>query len=82
MKLAHEIMNKVFDIIEWPYPHRNKLKFKSRNIRTVTYGTETAAFVGYGTTYPEFKTKIKTWKPENCALCKVYLQWIGHQQVS
>ena len=46
MKLAPKIMNEVFDIIESPYPLRNELRFKSRNIRTVRYGIETAAFVG------------------------------------
>ena len=46
MKLAPEIMNKVFDIIESPYPLINELRFKSRNIRSVRYGIETAAFVG------------------------------------
>ena len=39
-------MNKVFDIIEWSCPLRNELRFKSRNIRTVRYEIETAAFVG------------------------------------
>ena len=46
MRLAPEIMNEVFDIIESPHPLRNELRLKSRNIRTVRYGTETAAFVG------------------------------------
>ena len=46
MKLAPEIMNEVFDIIESPYPLRNELKLKSQNIYTVRYETETAAFVG------------------------------------
>ena len=46
MKLAPEIMNEVFDIIESPYPLRNELKLKSQNICTVRYETETAAFVG------------------------------------
>ena len=46
MKLVPEIMNEVFDIIESPCPLRNELKFKSRNIRTVRYGIETALFVG------------------------------------
>ena len=45
MKLTPEIMNEVFNIIEPPYPLRNELRFKSRNIRTVKYGIETAAFV-------------------------------------
>ena len=29
MKLAPEIMNEVFDFIEWRYPVRNELRFKS-----------------------------------------------------
>ena len=46
MKLAPEIMNKVFDVIECRYPLRNELTFKLQNIRIVRYGIETAAFVG------------------------------------
>ena len=96
IKLAPEIMNEVFDIIESPYPLRNKLRFKSRNIRTVRYGIETAAFVGSkiwscipselkeSTSLNEFRSKIKTWKPEDCPykLCKIYLQRIGYLQVT
>ena len=71
MKLAPDIMNDVFDFIECRYPLRNKLRFKSRNIRTVRYGIE-------------FKSKIKTWKPENCPckLCKIYIQRISYLQVA
>ena len=96
MKLAPEIINEVFDFIECRYPLRNELRFKSRNIRTVRYGIETAAFVGSriwtnmpnelkeSTSLNEFKSKIKTWKPENCPckLCKIYLQRIGYLQVT
>ena len=76
MKLAHKIMNEIFDIIESPYPLRNELRFKSRKIRTVRYGTEAAAFIGSriwshmpselkeSTSLTEFRSKIKTWKPE------------------
>ena len=46
MNLAPEMMNEVFDIIGTPYPLRDELRFKSRNMRTVRYGIETAAFVG------------------------------------
>ena len=45
MKLAPETMNKVFDIIECPYPLRNEFRFKSRNICIVRYRIETDAFV-------------------------------------
>ena len=86
MKLAPEIMNEVFDFIECRYPLKKELRFKSRNIRNVRYGTETAAFVGSriwtnmpdelkeSTSLNEFKSKIKTWNPENCPckLCKIY----------
>ena len=70
-------MNEVFDIIESPYPLRNELRFKSRNIRTVKYGIETTAFVSSriwsympselkeSTSLNEFRSKIKAWKPGN-----------------
>ena len=45
MKLAPKILNDVFDIMESLYPLRNELRFTSRNIRTVRYGIETAAFL-------------------------------------
>ena len=96
MKLPPEIMNEVFDFIECQYPFRNELRFKSRNIRTESYGIETAAFVGSkiwtnmpkelkeNTLRNEFKSKIKTWKPENCPckLCKIYIQRICNLQVT
>ena len=96
IKLAPEFMNEVFDFIECRYPLRNELRFKSPNIRTVRYGIETAAFVGSriwsnmpselkeSTSLNEFKSKIKTWKPENCPckLCKIYIQRIGYLQVT
>ena len=45
-KLAPEVINEVFDIIEYPYRLRNELRFKLPNIHTLRYGIETAAFVG------------------------------------
>ena len=91
MKLSPEIMNEVFDVIECPYSLRNELRFKSRNIRAVRYGTETAALIGSktwrhmpselkeNTSLNKFRPKIKTWKPENCSckLGKIYLQIFG-----
>ena len=96
MKLTTQIMNEVFDFIESRCPLRNELRFKSRNIGTVRHGIESAAFVGSGiwtnmpnkvkesTSLNEFKSKIKTWKPENCPckLCKIYLQRTGYLQVT
>ena len=95
MKLAPEIMNESFDFIESQHPLRNESRFKLRNIRTVRYGIETVAFVGFriwsnmpselkeSTSLNEFKKKIKTWKLENCPckLCKIYIQRIGYLQV-
>ena len=36
------------------------------------------------TSLNEVKSKIKTWKPENCPckLCEIYLQGIGYLQVT
>ena len=95
-KLAPEIMHEIFDIIESPYPLRNELKFKSRNIRTVRYGIGTATFVGSkiwsympselkeSASLNEFTSKLKTWKPENYPrkLCKIYLHRMGYLQVT
>ena len=96
MKLAPEIMNEVFDIIESPYPLINELRFKSRNVCTVRHGIETAAFVGSriwsympselkeSMSLNVFRSKIKTWNAENWPwkLCKIYLQRIGYLQVT
>ena len=85
MKLSPEIMNEFFDIIECPNPLRNERRFKSRNIRTVGYGIKTVVLVfsriwSYMsnelkecTSLNEFRSKIKTWKPENCPckFCKI-----------
>ena len=96
MKLAPKIMNEVFDFIECQYPLRNELRFKSQNIRTVRYGIVTVSFVGSriwtsmpnelkeSTSLNEFKSKIKTWKPEKwpCKLCKIYPQRIGDLKIT
>ena len=85
MKLSPEIMNEFFDIIECPNPLRNELRFKSRNIRTVGYGIKTVVLVFSRTwsymsnelkectSLNEFRSKIKTWKSENCPckFCKI-----------
>ena len=38
-------MKNVFPAIENPYRLRNETKFRSRNIKTVRYGIETASFI-------------------------------------
>ena len=83
MKLALDIINEVFDTIECPYRLRNELTLKSRNIRTVWYGIETAAYMPSelkkSTPLNKYRSKIKAWTLENCPckLCKIYLQRIG-----
>ena len=77
MKLNLDIMNEVFDIIVCPYLFRNELRFKSRKNSTGRYGIETAAFfwlqdmeifpseLKESKLLNKFKSKIRTWKPEN-----------------
>ena len=71
-------MNDIFEIIERPYSRRTTSHFRSRKIRTTKYGIETLSYLGpklwnlvpneYKTieSPADFKTKIKTWVPENC----------------
>ena len=78
MKLVPEIIIEVFESIDCPYPARSELRFKSRNICTVRYVIEMAAFVSTriwsympselkeSMSLNKFRSKIKTWKPENC----------------
>ena len=84
-------MNNVFSDNSNPYYIRNAPEFNTSNIRTVYNGTETISFRGPKTwalvpneiknskTLPEFKNKIRHWKPEGCMcrLCKVYIQNLG-----
>ena len=95
MNLAPEVMDEVFDI-ESLCPLQNELRFKSRNIRTIRYGTETAALVGSrkwnympselkeSMPLNVFRSKLKTWNPEKCPCkpCKIYLQRIDYLQVT
>ena len=89
-------MNWFFYIAECPNPIKNELRFKYRNIRTVRYGIEVAAFIGSRTwsyvpselnlriLLNEFRSKIKTWEQENCLykLFKIYLHRIDYLQVA
>ena len=88
--LAPEIMNDVFQINPSIYNLRNA-EFKTENVKTVHYGTESLSFLGPkiwklipleikdSTTLQIFKNKIKAWVPENCPcrLCKVFIQDVG-----
>ena len=91
--IAPAIMNNIFEFNDNPYSLRNDTAyFKSRNVRTVRYGIETASFVGpriwnsipleikESTSLQIFKSKIKSWTPKNCPckLCKNYFQHLGY----
>ena len=92
---APDIMNVVFPLKE-SRNYCTNFPFKTRNIRTVTYGSETLSFLGpkiwslipshikSANTLDEFKNKIKNWKPENCPckLCKIYISGVGFINVA
>ena len=73
------------------YNLRNKPSWKRDNVRTVKYGTETIRNMGPKTwellpndirdssSLPEFKAKIKMWKPVGCTckLCRPYIHNLG-----
>ena len=68
-----------------------KFPFKTRNIRTVAYNTETLGYLGpkiwqllpedikNANNLEEFKNKIKMWRPRGCpcCLCKTYIAGVG-----
>ena len=86
-----EIMCNIFPIKE-NIKYHSKNKFRTRNVRTVKYGTETLAHLGpkIWDIVPDdikgersvmaFKTKIKNWRPSACPckLCKTYVHGVGY----
>ena len=85
--LSPSFMNTVFPLSQNPYNLRTNPTFKTENIRTVNYGSETISNRGPQTwalvpshiksssTLQEFKAKIKLWKPDGCKcrICKIYI---------
>ena len=90
-----EIMNEVFPLKE-TLAYSTKFPFKSRNVRTVAYGTNTLSFLGpkicalvptiikESKSLVEFKREIRKWKPERCPcrLCETYIADIGFVNVA
>ena len=89
--LSPQIMNDVFQV-KLPVPHylRDKNELYSRNLKTVTYGTESVSFMApkiWSIVPQELKNSqsicsfikgIRKWKPNcPCRLCKSYLQHVG-----
>ena len=92
--ICPEIMNEVFQLKE-NLQYCSKFPFKSQNVRTVTYGTETLRFLGPKIwsiipsnfkeikSLAEFKNSIKSWKPDQCPcrICKTYVSELGFVSV-
>ena len=93
--LAPAIMDELFLVKKYQI-YNSKFPFKSRNVRTVAYGTETLSFLGpkIWSIIPteikeckslnEFKSKIKKWKPHHCPcrMCKTYIGGVGFIDVA
>ena len=75
------------------YPRENI--FKTSNVRTVSWGTESLSFLGpkiwsiipselKKLPFSQFKSKIRSWKPESCPcrLCKIYEPSVGFLKIS
>ena len=94
-KIKHHISSPLFQDIfpEFTGSHdlRNNKCWRTSNIRTVLYGSETLSYRGPKTwellpqsikdskSLKEFKEKVKYWKPVGCAcrLCKIYVGNLG-----
>jgi len=92
--LAPKIMHFVFQTkTNLNYPRENT--FKTSNVRTVSWGTESLSFLGpkiwsiipselKKLPFSQFKSKIRSWKPESCPcrLCKIYEPSVGFLKIS
>ena len=88
--LSPEIMNQVFPLKDVTL-YCSRFPFKTRNVKDVSYGTETLSFMGPKIcarvpdefkkikSLDEFKRKIKQWKPVKCPcrICKTYVAGVG-----
>ena len=89
-QLSPKLMTDVFEIREVNYDLRNNTDFKTRNVKTVRYGTESITSLGpklwallpdkikNSSNIEEFKKNVKHWKPDcPCRLCKTYIPNLG-----
>ena len=93
--LSPEIMKQILPLKE-SNRYCSRFPFQSRNLHTVTYGTETISSLGPKiwhiipdsikniTALDEFKSKIKKWKPDlcPCRLCKTYIDGVGFVNIT
>ena len=92
-RLSLKIMNEVFILNSQPsYP--GQAEFISRNVKTVSYGTETLTHLGPKIwsmipmamkkfSLSKFTKQIRKWKPVNCPcrICKTYIPNLGFVDV-
>ena len=92
-RISPQILSEVFSLKESSI-YCSKFPFKTRNMRSVTYGTETLGYLGPKIwpllpeelktvgSLKEFKRKIKIWRPEGCPcrLCKRYVDGVGFME--
>ena len=90
-RIAPKIICELFNEANVPYNLRRDVSFRSYNVKTVLYGTETLSYLGPKiwnlvpsdirdcATEPIFRQKIKKWKPDRCPcrLCKVFIPNLG-----
>ena len=88
--ISPKFMNEIFGLKE-EIKYCSRFSFKSRNIKTTKYGSETLSFLGPkiwfmlpndikdSVSLVDFKKKIKMWKPLDCPcrICKVYVAGVG-----
>ena len=89
--ISQNFMQKVLPRNSNPYNLRNNSELRSSNIHSVYNGTETISYRGPKTwslipndiknsgTLPQFKCKIKNWKPEGCMcrICHIFIPNLG-----
>ena len=88
-------MDNIFPLkLETKYEHENI--FKSSNIRTVSWGSESLAHIGprIWAIIPDdikkidklstFSKEIRKWQPNKCPcrLCKTYIEGLGFTQIT
>ena len=90
-RIAPKIMCELFNEAKVPYDLRQDVSFRSYNVKTVLYGTESLSYLGPKiwnlvpsefrdcATEQIFRQKIKKWKPDRfpCRLCKIYISNLG-----
>ena len=90
-RIAPKIICELFNEANVPHNLRQDVSFRSYNVKTVLYGTETLSYIGPKiwnlvhsnirdcVAEPIFRQKIKKWKPDRCPcrLCKVLISNLG-----